>query len=116
MPLEKPSLLVHPISSRLNEGQELLLICAVTGTPPVTYKFYHNNIKLQTNTSNLNSMHYHIERLKKGDSGSYYCEALNQANGAHSQAITIDGENHKYLCLEDIPEMLFSCCSTSVFY
>lgn len=100
VPLNNLNVVVNPNNSRVYEGQELLLLCGVKGTPPITFKWHHNGNKLKTNTSNVSFMSYHIESLTKDDSGTYQCEASNQANRVlRSEMITIEGENHEYSCL-----------------
>ncbi|XP_026215702.1 platelet endothelial cell adhesion molecule isoform X3 [Anabas testudineus] len=91
VPLNNLNVVVNPNNSRVYEGQELLLLCGVKGTPPITFKWHHNGNKLKTNTSNVSFMSYHIESLTKDDSGTYQCEASNQANRVlRSEMITIE--------------------------
>nr|XP_043884000.1 platelet endothelial cell adhesion molecule isoform X3 [Solea senegalensis] len=81
-PLRGLTLTVLPDLTEISEGNQLYLICGTKGTPPVTYKFYRVGDKrpLLTNTLNENNTHYHVDKLSKEHSGTYYCEADNHAN------------------------------------
>ncbi|XP_029005494.1 platelet endothelial cell adhesion molecule-like isoform X3 [Betta splendens] len=91
VPLTKPTLFTHPnlTQTYLYEGNELLLICEVTGSPPVTYQWYRGGRRL-TSASNLSSVGYHFQRLSKEDGGSYHCEAGNEASVVRSEALTVE--------------------------
>ncbi|XP_027138906.1 platelet endothelial cell adhesion molecule isoform X3 [Larimichthys crocea] len=81
-PLKNPALIVIPEVEQIFEGGHLSLICTVTGTPPVTFKFYQQGNKdpLHTTTSNENHTSYEVPRLSKAHSGKYFCEADNHAH------------------------------------
>ncbi|XP_058496612.1 platelet endothelial cell adhesion molecule-like isoform X2 [Solea solea] len=81
-PLRGLTLTVLPDLPEISEGNQLYLICGTKGTPPVTYKFYRVGDKrpLLTKTLNENNTYYHVNKLSKEHSGTYYCEADNHAN------------------------------------
>ncbi|XP_076001527.1 platelet endothelial cell adhesion molecule isoform X3 [Genypterus blacodes] len=93
VPLSEPTLTVLPDLSDVAEGHDLILICGIKGTPPVTFKWYRsdNAQPLFTTTSNHVSMDYQIPFLGSQHSGAYYCEAINPAkNTVRSQTVQID--------------------------
>ncbi|XP_070845429.1 platelet endothelial cell adhesion molecule isoform X1 [Chaetodon trifascialis] len=69
-------------SQEISEGGYLYLICSTLGTPPITFKLYHEGTEqpVYSTTSNLNHTSYEIPVLSKEHSGKYYCEAVNHAN------------------------------------
>ncbi|XP_054460964.1 platelet endothelial cell adhesion molecule isoform X2 [Anoplopoma fimbria] len=93
VPLTSPFLTVIPDLPEISEGVDLILICGVQGTPPVTFKFYRvgNDLPLYTTTSNRNHTDYPVHGLSKEQSGIYYCEAVNHArNVVYSDPVTIE--------------------------
>ncbi|KAM3623915.1 uncharacterized protein V6R79_017027 [Siganus canaliculatus] len=81
-PLAYPTLTVTPDLADIVEGDRLYLICGVTGTPPVTFKFYREGTKRPVNISSSNENHtnFQIPQASKAHNGRYYCEATNPAN------------------------------------
>lgn len=101
-PLKNPALIVIPEVEQIFEGGHLSLICTVTGTPPVTFKFYQQGNKdpLHTTTSNENHTSYEVPRLSKAHSGKYFCEADNHAHQVVStELVNIEGETDGYFLL-----------------
>lgn len=95
VPLTNTTLTVLPSPGEISEGDRLYLICGVSGTPPVTFKWYREGREqpLHTTTSNDNNTDYQVSPLSKGHSGRYYCEAVNYANNAiQSERVTVEGE------------------------
>lgn len=95
MPLSSPTLTTVPDLSDISEGGHLNLICAVNGSPPVTFKWFREGDlqPLSTNTSTNPFKDYEIPVVSNQHSGSYYCEAYNQAdNKVESKSIYINGE------------------------
>ncbi|KAM9818803.1 platelet endothelial cell adhesion molecule isoform 2-T2 [Syngnathus typhle] len=93
VPLSHPTLTVIPVLPEIAEGDHLFLICGVRGTPPITFKWYRDgsNNPIFTTTSDKNNTDYQIQVLAKGDSGTYYCEAINHANNVvRSAPVTIE--------------------------
>ncbi|XP_061129698.1 platelet endothelial cell adhesion molecule isoform X8 [Syngnathus typhle] len=93
VPLSHPTLTVIPVLPEIAEGDHLFLICGVKGTPPITFKWYRegSNTPIFTTTSDKNNTDYQIQALAKGDSGTYYCEAINHANNVvRSAPVTIE--------------------------
>ncbi|XP_030001486.1 platelet endothelial cell adhesion molecule isoform X3 [Sphaeramia orbicularis] len=85
-PLSQPLLTIIPTLSEIAEGTNLLLICSVKGTPPVTFKIYRDgrDQPLFTTNSYDNNTSFEIRDLSKEDSGKYYFEAFNPANNVIS--------------------------------
>lgn len=95
VPLSYATLTVLPNLAEISEGDRLYLICSTSGTPPVTFKWYHLDLKmlLHTATSNSNNTDYQIPALSKKHSGTYHCEAFNRANNVvYSNPVVIEGE------------------------
>ncbi|XP_038570366.1 platelet endothelial cell adhesion molecule isoform X3 [Micropterus salmoides] len=93
VPLTNTTLTVLPSPGEISEGDRLYLICGVSGTPPVTFKWYREGREqpLHTTTSNDNNTDYQVSPLSKGHSGRYYCEAVNYANNAiQSERVTVE--------------------------
>lgn len=83
----------------------MYLICTTSGTPPVTFKWYHLDTKrlVHTATSNSNNTDFQIPALFKKDSGTYHCEAANRAdNVVYSNPVVIEGERTIICFLRDI--------------
>uniref|UniRef100_A0A3B3BKT8 Platelet endothelial cell adhesion molecule-like n=1 Tax=Oryzias melastigma TaxID=30732 RepID=A0A3B3BKT8_ORYME len=93
VPLSSPTLTTVPDLSDISEGGHLNLICAVNGSPPVTFKWFREGDlqPLSTNTSTNPFKDYEIPVVSNQHSGSYYCEAYNQAdNKVESKSIYIN--------------------------
>uniref|UniRef100_A0A4W5P4R1 Ig-like domain-containing protein n=1 Tax=Hucho hucho TaxID=62062 RepID=A0A4W5P4R1_9TELE len=92
VPLSNPGLTVLPDLLEVVEGIEMYLICGVEGSPPVTFKWYRRgNVQpLFTTTSSKSSASHQIKEVGNEHSGTYYCEAINNANVVQSQPVTID--------------------------
>lgn len=95
MPLSNPTITVIPDLAEISEGDHLFLICGVTGTPPVTFKWYRSDKENPEHviTSNSNNTNYQIPVLSRKDSGRYRCEAVNNANNVvYTDFVDIPGE------------------------
>ena len=95
MPLSDATLTVLPGPDDVSEGNTLYLICGVTGTPPITFKWFRKNRGqlLFTGTTNAVSMDHQILDVNRDHSDAYYCEALNSAhNPVRSQMVLVQGE------------------------
>ncbi|XP_059199850.1 platelet endothelial cell adhesion molecule isoform X2 [Centropristis striata] len=92
VPLAHPTLTVIPHIPEISEGDDLYLICGVTGTPPVTFKWYRDGTQkpLNISTTSTNNTDYRVTGLSKEHSGTYYCEAVNHANTVVSDKVTIE--------------------------
>lgn len=120
MPLSNPILTVVPDIAEVSEGDHLHLICGVSGTPPVTFKWYRSDKKypLDVITSNLNNTDYQIPVLSGEDSGKYRCEAVNFANNiVYSDFVDIQGEKTSccFFPLRYDSLYLSSVCTFSIF-
>lgn len=93
-PLSEATLTVIPNPPHVSEGEGLLLICGVKGSPPITFRWYRSDQEkpLYTTMVNSNNSHFQITHLSQGHSGSYHCEAINYANDIHSDTVKIQGE------------------------
>ncbi|CAL8333476.1 unnamed protein product [Lota lota] len=92
-PLSAATLTVLPAPGEIFEGNTVYLICGVTGTPPVTFKWYRTDRSqpLFTGTTNKDSMDHQVHGVGHDDSDTYYCEALNHArNLVSSQLVLIE--------------------------
>ncbi|XP_078146429.1 platelet endothelial cell adhesion molecule isoform X2 [Centroberyx gerrardi] len=93
VPLSGATLTVVPDLADIAEGVDLLLICGIKGTPPVSFKWYRSDSvqPLFTTTSNEVTKHYNVTGVGSKHSGTYYCEAINPANNVvRSQSVTIE--------------------------
>ncbi|KAG7269465.1 hypothetical protein CRUP_029178 [Coryphaenoides rupestris] len=93
VPLSQATLTVVPSLADVSEGNTLILICGVTGTPPITFKWFRTDGSqpLYASTTNRVSLDYQIPRIGRDDSATYYCEASNLANNTvHSQWVTVE--------------------------
>ncbi|CAN9510781.1 unnamed protein product [Ophioblennius macclurei] len=91
-PLSQPTLTVIPKPQEASEGDNLVLICGVHGTPPVTFKWFRVGWAEPLNTTTTEERHkdYQLPLLAKEHSGTYYCEAVNYANNVvRSEQVTI---------------------------
>ncbi|XP_055077106.1 platelet endothelial cell adhesion molecule isoform X3 [Periophthalmus magnuspinnatus] len=81
-PVSQPLLTVIPSPSETTEGSNLIFICSIRGTPPVTFKVYRygKDEPVFTRTSAENNTNFEFPKLAKDDSGIYYFEAFNHAN------------------------------------
>ncbi|CAL8389081.1 unnamed protein product [Arctogadus glacialis] len=94
VPLSNATLTALPAPWDVAEGNALILICGVTGTPPVTFKWYREDggaRLLFAGTANERSMAHRIHAVSRDHSGAYYCEAVNHArNPVRSQTVLIE--------------------------
>ncbi|CAJ1053095.1 platelet endothelial cell adhesion molecule isoform X2 [Xyrichtys novacula] len=93
VPLSDPTMTVIPNVAEISEGDDLILICRVDGTPPVHFNWYRRGTEqpLFNRTSNMTHSNHQIPSLSKTDSGAYYCEAVNYANNVvRSQEVVIE--------------------------
>ncbi|XP_071396153.1 platelet endothelial cell adhesion molecule isoform X5 [Centroberyx affinis] len=93
VPLSEATLTVVPDLADIAEGVDLLLICGIKGTPPVSFKWYRKDSAqpLFTTTSNEITKHYNVTSVGSKHSGTYYCEAVNHANNVvRSQSVKIE--------------------------
>lgn len=97
-PLSQPTLTVIPNLTDISEGDHLILICGIKGTPPVHFKWYRtdNRELLYNHSTENNYTNYEIPLLAKEHSGKYHCEAKNSANSVQSRPATIEGETYGY--------------------
>ena len=95
VPLSDATLTVVPGPGDIFEGNTVYLICGVTGTPPVTFKWYRQGRGqlLFAGTTNEGTMDHQILDVNRDHSDKYYCEALNHArNLVRSQTVLMEGE------------------------
>lgn len=62
-----------------------MLICKADGTSPLSYGWYKDGNPLPETTSNLI-----IKSLKRNDSGTYTCTAMNPVGVKHSMDVNLD--------------------------
>ncbi|KAJ3613934.1 hypothetical protein NHX12_017513 [Muraenolepis orangiensis] len=95
VPLSQATLTVLPSLGDISEGNTLLLICGVFGTPPVTFQWFRSgrSVPLFTKAVNKTTMNHKILDISSDDSDTYYCQARNQAdNLVQSQQIPVEGK------------------------
>ncbi|XP_057183072.1 platelet endothelial cell adhesion molecule isoform X2 [Triplophysa rosa] len=81
VPVGKPLLTVLPVPGNIKEGDNITLICGIPkGSPPISFRFYNSsNSHLHTATVTSNLSAYILTEVNRQHSGTYYCEAFNQA-------------------------------------
>nr|XP_057938699.1 platelet endothelial cell adhesion molecule isoform X2 [Doryrhamphus excisus] len=91
VPLSHPVLTIIPNLPEIAEGDHVLMICGVRGTPPITFKWYYdgNDLPFFTTTSDKNNTDYQIQAMSRDQGGTYYCEAINHANNVVRSAPVI---------------------------
>ncbi|KAI4879464.1 hypothetical protein NFI96_014534 [Prochilodus magdalenae] len=81
VPVGKPLLTVLPTPGEVTEGENVTLICSISrGTPPVSFIWYHVDRLLKSNTVSANFSTHTLQTVSSENSGSYYCEAVNNGN------------------------------------
>uniref|UniRef100_H3DJF7 Platelet endothelial cell adhesion molecule n=1 Tax=Tetraodon nigroviridis TaxID=99883 RepID=H3DJF7_TETNG len=92
-PLTEATLTVIPDPADISEGDHLILICGVNGTPPITFKWFRSGQEtpLHAITVDKNTSDFQIQHLSQGHSDSYHCQALNYANLILSPPLHIQG-------------------------
>ncbi|XP_056588053.1 platelet endothelial cell adhesion molecule isoform X3 [Triplophysa dalaica] len=91
VPVGKPLLTVLPVPGDIKEGDNVTLICGIPkGSPPISFRFYNSSSShLHTATVSSNSFAYTLTEVNRQHSGTYYCEAFNQAQEtSQSDSIT----------------------------
>ncbi|XP_070711966.1 platelet endothelial cell adhesion molecule isoform X3 [Pempheris klunzingeri] len=91
-PLRDPTVTVIPNLPDISEGDHLILICGVKGSPPVNFTWFlvGKEVPLYNTPSDRNNTSYQIPISSKEHSGAYYCEAANQANVVRSEPVIIE--------------------------
>ncbi|KAI3368574.1 hypothetical protein L3Q82_025583, partial [Scortum barcoo] len=98
----------HPVFTKLlgdvalNKGERLLLTCGVSGIPPPRISWAFNNNVIPVHYDHMNGhSELVIERVNKGDSGTYTCVAENSVGTIKSLGFVyvkeppiIDGDLH----------------------
>ncbi|XP_056102126.1 platelet endothelial cell adhesion molecule isoform X2 [Rhinichthys klamathensis goyatoka] len=82
VPVGKPLLTVLPVPENIEEGNDVTLICGIAkGSPPISFRFYgSDHTAIHTTTVQSNSSSFVLSRVKRKNSGNYYCEAFNTAD------------------------------------
>lgn len=91
-------------------GQAGEIECKVSGSPPFTISWYHDDVEVQSGPNcevffSNNSCTLRIPTLKLSDSGLYKCKAVNRAGSSETTAsLLVKGEElNSY-------KLLFSAC------
>ena len=68
-------------------GSSITMTCDVNSNPPAgEFKFFHGDESISTELTNQ----YSIPNVKKSDTGSYRCEAMNTVNSMESDSKTLN--------------------------
>uniref|UniRef100_A0A3P9HH04 Ig-like domain-containing protein n=1 Tax=Oryzias latipes TaxID=8090 RepID=A0A3P9HH04_ORYLA len=75
-------------------GEEVTLMCKVSGSPPFTISWYHDGTEVQSGPNHEvsfsdNSCTLSIPTLKLSDSGVYKCKAVNKAGSCETTATLV---------------------------
>ncbi|KAM9858177.1 hemicentin-1 [Aulostomus maculatus] len=87
---EAPSVVVHPQSQVFSRGDEIRLVCSVSGSPPPKLFWSHGNMFL-TNRPRLSLQQHGVLTIRgalQEDAGNYTCLASNTA-GTASQSVSL---------------------------
>ncbi|MCX6922186.1 MAG: immunoglobulin domain-containing protein [Verrucomicrobia bacterium] len=89
---EPPSITLQPVAARRAVGGSIGFQVAATGTPPLSYIWYRDDVALSNDarTSGANTPSLQITGLVAGDAGGYSCLVTNGQGTAVSAAATLD--------------------------
>ncbi|XP_046284853.1 Fc receptor-like protein 5 isoform X2 [Marmota monax] len=90
IPVSRPVLTLRDPSVRLVVGDVMELRCeALSGSPPILYKFYHEDVTLgSTMAPSGGGASFNLSLMEK-HSGNYSCEAENDLEIQHSELVTV---------------------------
>ncbi|CAL7937014.1 unnamed protein product [Xylocopa violacea] len=69
----------------VKEGEHFTLCCKANGYPEPCYQWFHNNTKLEGETSNI----LRVEQFSSKDEGKYYCYIYNIVSEAYTQRVHV---------------------------
>ncbi|XP_023666341.2 platelet endothelial cell adhesion molecule-like [Paramormyrops kingsleyae] len=77
-PVSDPQLTALPSTGNVVEGKELILFCPVKdGSPPITFKWYHNGKIINSSTTEERKHSYTLSKIEHKQGGRYYCQVQN---------------------------------------
>nr|XP_027776010.1 Fc receptor-like protein 5 isoform X1 [Marmota flaviventris] len=90
VPVSRPVLTLRDPSIRLVVGDVMELHCeSLSGSPPILYKFYHEDVTLgSTMSPSGGGASFNLSLMEK-HSGNYSCEAENDLEIQHSELVTV---------------------------
>ncbi|XP_071474398.1 Fc receptor-like protein 5 isoform X4 [Marmota flaviventris] len=90
IPVSRPVLTLRDPSIRLVVGDVMELHCeSLSGSPPILYKFYHEDVTLgSTMSPSGGGASFNLSLMEK-HSGNYSCEAENDLEIQHSELVTV---------------------------
>jgi len=81
-----PAIMVQPVDTEVELGGTLHLSVEVTGTEPLAYQWYGNNVVIPTG----NQAELEVQGVSEADAGYYRCRITNSAGGAFSVAVRVN--------------------------
>lgn len=89
--MSRPVLTLRAPGTHAVVGDVVELRCeAQRGSPPILYRFYHEDIALGSSPAFFGGGVSFNLSLTKEYSGKYFCEASNGLGAQHSEAVTLD--------------------------
>ncbi|XP_069856097.1 Fc receptor-like protein 5 isoform X7 [Dipodomys merriami] len=91
IPVSHPGLTLRMPRTQAVVGDTVELHCeALTGSPPIQYQFYHENVNLGNSSALSGGGASFNLFLTEEHSGNYFCEASNVAGAQQSKAVSIN--------------------------
>ncbi|XP_055259336.1 Fc receptor-like protein 1 isoform X4 [Moschus berezovskii] len=91
IPVSRPTLSLGAPGARLLVGHTVELHCeARSGSPPILYQFYHEDVPLGNSSAPFGGGVSFNLSLTAEDSGNYYCEANNGQVAQRSEAVPLN--------------------------
>ncbi|XP_069856092.1 Fc receptor-like protein 5 isoform X2 [Dipodomys merriami] len=91
VPVSHPGLTLRMPRTQAVVGDTVELHCeALTGSPPIQYQFYHENVNLGNSSALSGGGASFNLFLTEEHSGNYFCEASNVAGAQQSKAVSIN--------------------------
>ncbi|XP_019065663.1 Fc receptor-like protein 5 [Fukomys damarensis] len=90
VPVSRPVLTLSAPRAQAVVGDEMELHCeALKGSPPILYRFYHENVTLRNDSAFSEGGASFKLFLTEEHSGNYSCEADNGLGAQHSEVVTL---------------------------
>lgn len=90
VPVSRPVLTLRILGAQAVVGDVMELHCeTLTGSPPILYQFYHENVTLGSSSALYGGEASLNLSLTSEHSGNYSCEARNTLGAQHSNTVTL---------------------------
>ncbi|XP_058516459.1 Fc receptor-like protein 5 [Ochotona princeps] len=90
VPVSRPVLILRILGAQAVVGDVMELHCeTLTGSPPILYQFYHENVTLGSSSTLYGGEASLNLSLTSEHSGNYSCEARNMLGAQHSNTVTL---------------------------